>query len=69
MNFDIFKELATKCEYIFTTCEEIVDKYKEYCKNDKVYVLNFGVNPTYHNPIGFKSVKKESKVIFSGSSV
>lgn len=67
VNFDIFKELATKCEYIFTTCEEIVDKYKEYCKNDKVYVLNFGVNPTYHNPIGFKSVKKESKVIFSGS--
>lgn len=67
VNFDIFKELANKCEYIFTTCEEVIGKYKEYCQNDNVYVLKFGVNPTYHNPIGFKSVKKESKVIFSGS--
>lgn len=67
VNFDIFKEIATKCEYIFTTCEEIVDEYKKYCKNDNVHVLKFGVNPTYHNPIGFKNVKKEKKVIFSGS--
>lgn len=67
VNFDIFKEIATKCEYIFTTCEEIVDKYKLYCQNDNVYVLKFGVNPTYHNPIGFKSIEKESKVVFSGS--
>lgn len=39
VNYDIFKELATKCEYIFTTCEEIVDEYKVYCKNENVDVL------------------------------
>lgn len=67
VNYDIFKEISIKCEYIFTTCEEIVDEYKKYCNNENVHVLKFGVNPTYHNPIGFRKFNKEDKVIFSGS--
>ena len=67
VNYDIFIELAQKCEYIFTTAEEVVDQYKIDCNNDKVSVLNFGINPTYHNPIGIKKFEKRKEVLFSGS--
>lgn len=67
VNYDIFIELAQKCDYVFTTAEEVVENYKKDCKNDNVNVLNFGINPTYHNPIGIKKFKKRDEVIFSGS--
>lgn len=67
VNYDIFVELAKKCDYIFTTAEEVVEKYKRDCKNENVSVLNFGINPTYHNPIGFKKFDKFKDVLFSGS--
>lgn len=67
VNYDIFIELAQKCEYIFTTAEEKVEKYKKDCNNDNVSVLSFGVNPTYHNPIGIKKFKRRREVLFSGS--
>lgn len=67
VNYNVFVELAQKCEYIFTTAEEVVPKYKRDCKNDNVWVLNFGINPTYHNPIGFRKLEKQKEVLFSGS--
>ncbi|MFC4661440.1 glycosyltransferase [Oceanobacillus aidingensis] len=67
VNYDIFIELAQKCEYVFTTAEEVVDNYKKDCKNENVDVLNFGINPIYHNPIGFKKFDKRKEILFSGS--
>lgn len=67
VNYDIFIELARKCEYVFTTAEEVVDNYKRDCKNENVSVLNFGINPTYHNPIGFRKFEKRKEILFSGS--
>nr|WP_222618970.1 MULTISPECIES: glycosyltransferase [Ornithinibacillus] len=67
VNYDIFIELAQKCEYIFTTAEEVVENYKRDCNNSNVSVLNFGINPTYHNPVGIKKFKKRKEVLFSGS--
>ncbi|WP_416729818.1 glycosyltransferase [Fictibacillus sp. JL2B1089] len=67
VNYDIFVEIAKKCDYIFTTAEEKVADYKRDCKNDRVGVLNFGVNPLYHNPVGVKNSPKLKEVMFSGS--
>ncbi|MFD1451544.1 glycosyltransferase [Oceanobacillus sojae] len=67
VNYDIFIELAKKCEYVFTTAEEVVTNYKKDCKNENVDVLNFGINPKYHNPIGFKKFDKRKEILFSGS--
>jgi glycosyltransferase involved in cell wall biosynthesis len=67
VNYDVFKELPTKCDYIFTTASEKVEDYKKYCKNDKVEVLSFGINPLYHNPIGMKKFPKRKEVLFAGS--
>ena len=67
VNYDIFIELAKKCEYVFTTAEEVIDNYKRDCKNENVSVLNFGINPMYHNPIGFKKFEKKKEILFSGS--
>lgn len=67
VNYNKFKELSLKCEYIFTTCEEIVIEYIKYSKNKKVDVLKFCINPIYHNPIGFRKFNEKNKIIFSGS--
>ncbi|QWG47495.1 glycosyltransferase [Bacillus mycoides] len=67
VNYERFIELAKKCDYIFTTAEEVVKDYKKDCQNENVNVLNFGVNPIYHNPIGIKKFTKQKEVLFAGS--
>ncbi|WP_130860477.1 glycosyltransferase [Gracilibacillus phocaeensis] len=67
VNYDIFLELAQKCDYVFTTAEEMVPNYKRDCNSDKVDVLNFGINPLYHNPIGMRKFDKKKEILFSGS--
>lgn len=67
VNYDVFIELAKKCEYVFTTAEEKVASYKRDCNNENVAVLNFGINPLYHNPIGFRKFEKKKEILFSGS--
>jgi glycosyltransferase involved in cell wall biosynthesis len=67
VNYDIFIEIAQKCDYVYTTAVEKVDSYKNDCKNDNADVLNFGINPIYHNPIGIRKFPKRKEVLFSGS--
>src|SRR5690606_12122402 len=55
------------CDYIFTTASEMVQNYRDDCKNENVHVLEFGVNPIYNNPIGISTTKKFDEVIFAGS--
>ncbi len=66
-NYDVFLGYAKKCDYIFTSCVEVVDNYKRDCQNENVNALSFGINPIYHNPISIRSTKKSDGVIFSGS--
>ncbi|MBU8566612.1 glycosyltransferase [Virgibacillus pantothenticus] len=66
-NYDYFVDIAQKCDYIFTTAEEKVDDYKKDCNNENVFVLEFGVNPLYNNPIGIKSSSQLDGAIFAGS--
>lgn len=67
VNYHIFLDIAKQCDYIFTTAEEKVDDYKRDCNNSNVQVLEFGINPYYHNPIGSKKFPKRQEVLFTGS--
>ncbi|WZE73739.1 glycosyltransferase [Macrococcus sp. CCM 2573] len=70
VNYDLFKDIATHCDYIYTSAVEIEDAYRDYTKNDKVSTLSFGINPHYHNPVGTRTAisrKKKDEVIFAGS--
>lgn len=70
VNYDLYKDLAKECDYVYTSAVECVEDYKAYCGHDNVDVLEFGVNPHYHNPVGSRSAAAErlnDEVIFSGS--
>lgn len=67
VNYEAFIGLAKKCEYVFTTAIEKVESYRKDCHHDKIFVLEFGVNPLYHNPIGIKNIQKSNDVFFAGS--
>jgi len=66
-HYDESVNIARRCDYVFTTCEEIISKYRAACGHDRVAALKFGINPVYHNPVGMRSALKESGVVFSGS--
>ncbi|WP_087973581.1 glycosyltransferase [Oceanobacillus rekensis] len=67
VNYDRFIEIATRCDYIFTTAVEKIADYKKDCKNTNVYPLEFSVNPIYNNPIGINNDLKDVGAIFAGS--
>lgn len=70
VNYNLFKSLAKHCKFIYTTAQEVVKDYKEYTGNDNVKVLQFGVNPTIHNPVGSRSKfaeKYKNQILFAGS--
>ncbi len=59
-----FVNTALNFEYIFTTCEECVEKYKRIgAKN--VYALMFGFSPRIFNPLN--SFPKNDEAVFAGS--
>ena len=66
-NYERFLPIAQRCDIIFTSCAEVVVNYRRDCRNDRVYVLPFGVNPLFHNPVGMRNPYKLPGVIFSGS--
>jgi len=66
-NYEVFLDIAKKCDHVFTSCAEVVDKYKTDCGHDRVEVLCFSINPEYHNPIGLRRYPKDKAVIFSGT--
>lgn len=66
-NYKHFLGLAQKCDYIFTTCLEVMANYRQDCGNDNVGVLKFGINPLFHNPVGMRTDGKRDGVLFSGS--
>lgn len=66
-NYAVFLDIAKKCDFVFTSCAEVVDRYKADCGHDRVEVLCFSINPEYHNPIGLRRYPKNNTVIFSGT--
>ena len=70
VNYHLFKNLAKHCKYIYTSAQEMVRLYKEYTNNKNVKVLQFGVNPLIHNPVGTRTNYAEeykNEILFAGS--
>lgn len=65
VNFDIFIEVATLFDVIFTTDSDMIPQYKEKVGHDKVYHLHFAAQPKVHNPI--ESYIRKEACCFAGS--
>ena len=63
MQYD-FVDTALKFEYIFTTAEECVRKYRAFGHRN-VHTLRFGFSPSIFNPLN--SRPNENKAFFAGS--
>lgn len=66
-NYRHFLPIAQRCDTVFTSCVEVIDDYRRDCGHDRIYVLPFGINPLFHNPVGMRNPYKLPGVIFSGS--
>ena len=69
-NYNVFLPYAKASDYIFTSTQEMIEKYKNDTGNENVFLLRYGVNPLLHNPIGFKNDSREQTdmgVLFAGS--
>lgn len=66
-NYEHFLPIAKKCDVIFTSCVEKVEDYKLDCKTDNVHVMEFCINPVFHNPIGICNDYRTDGVFFAGS--
>ncbi len=51
-NFEHFIYVAARFDYIFTTDENCVPRYKEVVGHDRVWALPFAAQTDIHNPIG-----------------
>ncbi|QSG00562.1 glycosyl transferase family 2 [Bacillus paralicheniformis] len=67
VNYEFYIDLAQQADHIFTTCQEVLDDYRRDCPSAKTFdVLEFGVNPIYHNPIGTRMFRRQD-ILFAGS--
>lgn len=66
-NYKVFLDFAKQCDVVFTSAEEMCDRYQEDCGHNRVYVLPFCVNPELQNPVGCQPFKAGGGVAFSGS--
>lgn len=70
VNYDQFIGIAKVCDYVFTSAEEIIPRYQKAVGHDRVYKLEFGINPHVHNPLGINQEvfkEKQDEIIFAGS--
>lgn len=70
-SYKVFLDVARSADFVFTSCEEMVGRYKQDTGNDRVFVAKYGINPLIHNPVGmlrkFKDPCLESSVLFAGA--
>lgn len=72
-NYDRYLPIAKECDYIFTTDADCLPRYREDTGNQNVFLLEYGVNPMFHNPIGInrkytlENVCDYTSVFFAGS--
>lgn len=64
--FSYFIEAAKLFDYVFTTEERYVEKYKKRIEHNNIYVLPFAAQPKIHNPIN-RSTTRLGKVAFAGT--
>lgn len=65
-NFDKFINVAKKCDYIFTSDENCIDRYRSILNHDNIFPIMFAANPLIHNPIRDRKLQIHD-VCFAGS--
>ncbi len=66
VHFDVFKLASKNFDYIFTTDENCIEKYKKILNHDNVYSLPFAAQPKIHNPIKISN-ERINKACFAGT--
>ena len=65
-NFDRFIETAKLFDHVFTTCGEMIPRYREILGHDRVRVLSFAAQPRIHNPVNVPGGRRHD-VAFAGT--
>ena len=65
-HYDEFINAAKKFDFVFTTDQDSLPRYRRDLKHGNVYVLPFAAQPMLHNPIN-TSFDKKKNVAFAGS--
>lgn len=65
-NFDVFIDVAKDFDFIFTTDEDCIPKYRRMCRHDRIYLMPFASQPRLHNPCRDRSWPRHP-VCFAGS--
>ena len=65
-NFDVFIDVAKDFDFIFTTDEDCIQKYKKVCGHGRIYLMPFASQPRLHNPCRERSWPRY-RVCFAGS--
>ncbi|MCA1062456.1 glycosyltransferase [Rossellomorea sp. AcN35-11] len=66
VHFNFFIKAAKLFDYVYTTDENCVEKYKTYLGHNRVQTLTFAAQPKLHNPIRVNGFK-EKNIMFAGS--
>lgn len=66
VHYNTFLEVAKLFDYVFTTDEGSIEKYKIDLNHENIYILPFAASPRIHNPIKFQD-KRINKSCFAGS--
>jgi spore maturation protein CgeB len=64
-NFDRFIEKASLFDYIFTSDQDCIPRYKERIQHDRIFSLPFAAQPAIHNPVG--ETPRLHQVCFAGT--
>jgi len=65
VHFETFIDTAKYFDYIFTTDEECIERYKKKISHNNVYLLPFSFQPKLHNPI--EKYSRKSTISFAGA--
>ena len=66
VHFDTFAPAAAGFDWIFTTDEDCVPRYRELAGHDRVAALPFAAQPRIHNPLGAGGPRLD-RACFAGS--
>lgn len=64
-HFDKFIEAASRFDYVFTTDENCIPKYRQRCGHERVYALPFAAQPSIHNPVLCED--RDKNICFAGT--